>query len=201
MKCICVFCGSSFGADTQYRQAAAALGKLLANDKLTLVYGGGDVGLMGAIADAALAAGGRVIGIIPQALARFEVAHRKLGDLRIVGSMHERKALMADLSDAFVALPGGAGTLDEFAEIFTWAQLGIHKKPFGILNIAGYFDPLISFFDKMVQERFMKPEHRSMLIVEKDPLALLDRLQSYHAPDIVDRWAELVKRDRLAGSR
>src|ERR1043165_174167 len=142
---VCVFCGSSPGARPEYRQAAEAMGRLLASRRIGLVYGGGNVGLMGLLADAALSAGGEVIGVIPRHLDAREVAHRGLPDLRVVASMHERKALMADLSDAFIALPGGLGTLEEMFEILTWAQLGLHRKPCGLLNVLGYFDRLLSF--------------------------------------------------------
>ena len=191
MQRICVFCGSSPGGNPTYTELATALGALLARERLALVYGGGKVGLMGVLADAALAHGGEVIGVIPQALFDLEVGHTGLPDLRIVASMHERKALMADLSDAFIALPGGLGTLEEFCEIVTWAQLGLHRKPCGLLNSECYFDPLIRFFDHMVEERFLRPEHRALMLVEHDPAALLDRLAGFKAP----RVEKLIDRD------
>jgi len=158
------------------------MGQALARRGIGLVYGGGGIGLMGVLADAALSAGGDVIGVIPEALVAREVAHQGLGDLRVVASMHERKALMADLSDAFVALPGGLGTLEEFCEALTWAQLGIHRKPCGLLNVEGFFDPLLSFFDHAVRERFVSPDHRSLVVVEEDPERLLDALSRWEPP-------------------
>src|SRR5512135_1687759 len=160
---VCVFCGSSEGRRPAYRNAAAALGRVLATHNIGVVYGGGNVGLMGRLADAALAAGAQVVGVIPAHLVGKELAHRGV-DLRVVHSMHERKALMADLSDAFIALPGGYGTFEEFCEILTWTQLGLQRKPCGILNIAGYYDHLLKMFDHAVAEQFVKPVHRQMLI-------------------------------------
>lgn len=160
---------------------------MLAQRKLSLVYGGGRVGLMGSIADAVLKEGGEVIGVIPESLVRREVAHTGLNDLRVVQSMHERKALMAELADAFIALPGGFGTLDEFCEILTWAQLGLHGKPCGLLNVEGYFDPLLALFDRAVEDRFLHPKHRSMVITADDPEMLLEKMSSYHAPE-VEKW-------------
>jgi len=188
---ICVFCGSSPGASPRYAAVARQLGGLLAERGLTLVYGGGNVGLMGVLANAVLAGGGDVIGVIPQALADLEVAHTGLPDLRIVGSMHERKALMAELADAFIALPGGLGTLEEFCEILTWAQLGLHRKPCGLLNTGDYFRQLIAFLDHAVSERFLRPEHRAMVQVEEEPSMLMDRLRDFQAPASekwIDRW-------------
>jgi hypothetical protein len=178
---VCVFCGSSSGGDPAYAGTAARLGEVLARRGLTLVYGGGDVGLMGVLADAALAAKGNVIGVIPRALVDLEAAHRGLPDLRVVETMHQRKALMADLADAFIALPGGIGTLDELCEILTWAQLGIHRKPCGLVNVGGYFDGLLAFLDHAVAERFFRPEHRAMLLVRDEPEDLLARF-AYYAP-------------------
>ena len=186
---ICVFCGSNSGARPEYVAAAQGLGRALAERGIVLVYGGAGVGLMGAVADAALAAGGEVIGVMPRNLVEREVAHRKLRDLRVVGSMHERKALMADLADAFIALPGGLGTLEEFFEVWTWAQLGEHSKPLGMLNVAGYYDPLLGFFDHLVQERFIRPEHRAMVLVEQDAGALLSGFTSYRPP-AVSKWID-----------
>jgi hypothetical protein len=173
-----------------HRTAARRLGEVLAARRVRLVYGGARVGLMREVADAALAAGGDVTGVIPEALRAREVAHTSLPDLRIVESMHERKALMADLSDAFVAIPGGAGTLEEFFEVWTWAQLGIHQKPCGLLNVAGYFDGLLAFLDHAVAEAFLRHEHRAMVLVDDDPEHLLQRFEEYRAPD-VQKWLGL----------
>ena len=189
MNRVCVFCGSSPGEKPRYAAMAQRMGTLLAQRGLTLVYGGGNVGLMGVLADAVLEHGGQVIGVIPQALMDLEVGHTGLGDLRIVGSMHERKALMADLSDGFVALPGGIGTLEEFCEVLTWAQLGMHAKPCGLVNVDGYFDHLIAFLDHSVRERFFRPEHRSMVLLEEDPAALLDRFERYRPPQL-EKWID-----------
>ncbi|MGE5206334.1 MAG: TIGR00730 family Rossman fold protein [Chlamydiota bacterium] len=189
MKRICVFCGSNDGARPEYLAAAQNLGRALAERSIGLVYGGAGVGLMGAVADAVLAAGGEVIGVMPRSLVDREVAHRKLCDLRVVGSMHERKALMAELADAFIALPGGLGTLEEFFEVWTWAQLGEHMKPLGMLNVAGYYDPLLAFFDHLVRERFIRPEHRAMVLVEEEAGALLSGFASY-SPPVVSKWID-----------
>jgi hypothetical protein len=153
------------------------------------VYGGGNVGLMGELADAALAAGGEVIGVIPEALVAWEVAHAGLTELRVVGSMHERKAVMAELADGFLSLPGGYGTFEEFCEILTWAQLGLHAKPCGLLNVEGYFNALLALFDHSVRERFVRPEHRAMVLEERDPARLLDRMAAYRAP-VREKWIE-----------
>ena len=193
MERICVFCGSSPGADPAYAEAAADLGRALAGRGLTLIYGGGHVGLMGVLADAVLAAGGRVTGVIPEALAAKELAHRGLTELRVVGSMHERKALMSELSDAFIALPGGIGTLEEWFEVWTWSQLGFQPKPCGMLNVAGYYDHLLAFLDHMTTERFLSPPHRSMAIVEERADRLLDRLASYQPPRAA-KWIERAER-------
>jgi uncharacterized protein (TIGR00730 family) len=174
---ICVFCGSSSGVRPGYATTARELGRLLAGRNIGLVYGGGSVGLMGILADATLAAGGEVIGVIPQSLADREVAHRGLSELRIVETMHERKAVMADLADAFIAMPGGFGTLDEFFEILTWAQLGIHAKPCGLLNVESYFDSLLEFLDRAVDDQLLKPAHRKLILVENEPRELLARLE------------------------
>ena len=187
MKRLCVFCGSSTGDAPAYAAAARELGTALAGRKIGLVYGGASVGLMGAVADAALAAGGDVIGVMPEALAKKELAHAGLTDLRIVGSMHERKALMAELSDGFIALPGGLGTLEELFEVWTWAQLGYHAKPCALLNVAGFYDRLISFLDSVVEHHFLKPAHRDMLVVASDSDDLLARLAAYQPPD-VGKW-------------
>jgi uncharacterized protein (TIGR00730 family) len=176
IQSICVFCGSNEGKRPAYMQAARALAESLAERHIRLVYGGGRVGLMGQMADAALAAGGKVVGVIPGRLAEREVAHQGLEELHVVESMHTRKALMADLSDAFVALPGGFGTLDEFFEIVTWAQLGFHSKPIGLLNVEGFFDPVLSFVDHSVREGFVRAEHRELIRVASSIEELLDRL-------------------------
>lgn len=189
MKRICVFCGSSPGARDEYVDTARALGTALATQGLGLVYGGGRVGLMAVVADAALEHGGEVIGVIPQALADKEVAHQGLTELHVTTSMHERKALMADRSDGFVALPGGLGTLEELFEVLTWAQLGFHDKPCGLLNAGGYFDPLIQFLDHVVAERFLKPEHRAMLLVADTPGDMLAALAAYRATPS-DKWLD-----------
>ena len=189
MRRICVFTGSNPGARSDYAAAAEKLaGELVARD-VELVYGGGNVGLMGTLADAVLGLGGRVTGVIPEALVAREVAHQHLSELRVVSSMHERKAQMAELASGFVALPGGAGTLEETFEVFTWAQLGLHEKPCGLLNVAGYFDPLIAFLDHSVRERFLSDAHRAMLLVENDPKLLLDSFDEYKAPE-VDKWID-----------
>src|SRR5262245_34399592 len=182
MRRVCVFAGSSSGADAAYADAAPQLGRTLGGRRIGVVYGGACVGLMGTMADAALAAGADVIGVIPSALMAKEIAHRGLTDLRVVSSMHERKALMADLSDAFIALPGGWGTLEEFFEVLTWAQLGLHRKPCGLLNVHGYFDRLLSFLDHSVDEGFVRREFRSMIAVADSPHPLLDMLSSYRPP-------------------
>lgn len=178
MKRICLFCGSSSRVDPRYLALAREFGSAVAQRGIELVYGGGRIGLMGAAADAALSAGGRVIGVIPRALADKEVAHSGLTELYLVETMHERKARMADLSDAFAALPGGLGTLDEWFEIWTWAQLGFHGKPIGLLNFEGFFDPLLVFLDHLVAEGFVRPEHRAMAVVAEDCETLLSRLLS-----------------------
>lgn len=187
MRRICVFLGSNSGRRPAYREAAAGLGTALARAGIGLVYGGSSVGLMGVLADAALAAGGEVIGIIPQRLVDKEVAHHGLADLRIVASMHERKALMAELSDAFVALPGGAGTLEELFELWTWAQLGNHAKPCAVLDVEGYYRRLLGFLDHTVEEGFMRREHRDMLVVAESPAELLEKLAAYRAPTVT-KW-------------
>src|SRR4051794_21847812 len=187
MRRLCVFCGSNSGHAPAYRSLAVQLGQTLARRRIELVYGGGRVGLMGVLADAALDAGGTVVGVIPQALLDREIGHRGLTELRVVGSMHERKALMAELSDGFVALPGGAGTLEELVEMYTWSQLGIHAKPLGVLNVAGYYDGLMAFFDHAVERGFIRPEHRAVLACEAQPEALLERLVTASAPAL-PKW-------------
>ncbi|MES2792847.1 MAG: TIGR00730 family Rossman fold protein [Planctomycetota bacterium] len=187
MSNICVFCGSSSGQDPVYRAAATAMGQVLVRHGRGLVYGGGSVGLMGVIADSVLAAGGNVIGVIPEKLAVVELLHRGVRDMRIVPTMHVRKALMAELSDSFIALPGGYGTLEELFEVITWAQLGIHSKPIGILNTNGYFDALLSFVDRTIADGFIKPAHLGLFVVATDPEELLQRLQNHHMP-IAPKW-------------
>jgi len=182
MKRICVFCGSSPGARPDYARAARQIGALLAQRKIGLIFGGGKVGMMGQLAQAALENNGDVIGVIPRGLHERNVAFSGLSDLRVVGSMHERKALMAELADAFMALPGGLGTLDEMFEILTWGQLGMHRKPCGLLNIAGYFTPLLDFLDRVVAEGFLDAAHRSMILVSGDPEDLLRQFETYQSP-------------------
>ena len=189
MPRICVFAGSSPGAHPAYHEAASALGATLAAQRIGVVYGGANVGLMGALANAALSAGGEVIGIIPAALVAREIAHQGLTELRIVASMHERKAAMANLSDAFIALPGGLGTLEELFEVLTWAQLGLHRKPAGLLNVNGYFDGLLGFLDHAVTERFLKAQQRAMLVVSPTVDDLLEQLHDCHPPH-VDKWID-----------
>jgi len=179
MKKICVFCGSSFGSNKAYSETANELGKVIAQAGIGLVYGGAKVGLMGEIASAVLKEGGEAIGVIPKQLVDKEVAHDGLTKLHIVGSMHERKALMADLSDGFIAMPGGFGTLEEIFEIVAWGQLNFHTKPVGLLNVNGYYNNLIKFIDHSVKENFIKPEHREMIRVDEKPKALLEQLQDY----------------------
>jgi hypothetical protein len=191
MNRLCVFCGSSSGRDPAYVGAAAELGTLLAKRRIGVVYGGAGIGLMGAVADAARAAGGEVIWVIPRALVELEVAHVGLADLRVVTSMHERKALMAELADGFVALPGGIGTLEELFEVWTWGQLGSHRKPCALLNVAGFYDRLLGFLDFVVDEAFLRPIHRGMLTVAETPERLLEKLKDYRAPPET-RW---VSRD------
>jgi len=193
MRRICVFLGSNAGRRPAYMDAAAALGALLAREGIGLVYGGASVGLMGVLANATLEAGGEVIGIIPQRLVEKEIAHRGLSDLRVVGSMHERKALMAELSDGFVALPGGIGTLEELFEVWTWAQLGSHGKPCAVLNVEGYYDRMLAFLDHIVDEGFMRGAHRDMLLVGRYPEQLLALMRDYRAPNVV-KWIERSQR-------
>ncbi|MEA2165206.1 MAG: hypothetical protein QOK37_3333 [Thermoanaerobaculia bacterium] len=186
---VCVFCGSSAGSDPRFAQAAREFGALLAKDGITLVYGGGHVGLMGILADAVLANGGKVVGVIPRALWDREVGHRGLTELHIVESMHERKALMASLAEAFVALPGGLGTLEEIFEVWTWAQLGIHGKPAGFLDVAGFYAPLLTFLDRAVDAGFVRSQHRAMAIVDDDATSLLRRMAEYDPPRVT-KWID-----------
>src|SRR5579872_2106507 len=186
-KRICVFCGSSTGVRPAYAQAAESLGELLAERKIGLVYGGGKVGLMGKVADAVLACGGEAIGVIPQSLMRKEIAHAGLTELKVVASMHERKALMAELADAFIALPGGFGTFEEFCEVVTWTQLGLHRKPCGIMNVDGYYDHLLGLFDHAVNERFLRPANRTIAIARAHPEELLQAMLAAELPQ-VEKW-------------
>jgi uncharacterized protein (TIGR00730 family) len=189
MKRLCVFCGSSTGNHPAYAGAARSLGALLARRGLGLVYGGGRVGLMGVVADAVLAGGGEVVGVIPHAFVEREVAHHGLTDLRVVRTMHERKALMAELADGFIGLPGGYGTLDEFCEIITWAQLGIHAKPCALLNTRGFFDAFLAQLDRAAGDGFVQPAMRAMVLSDAEPEALLAALAGYQAPAL-RRWIE-----------
>ena len=187
MKSVCVFCGSNSGRGDRYVEAARALGGELGQRGIKLVYGGGCVGLMGVVADAALAAGGRVTGVIPAALVAREVGHNALTEQHVVDSMHERKALMAELSEGFIAMPGGYGTLDETFEILTWAQLGMHAHPIGMLNVDGYFDKLLAFVDHAIAEGFVRPEYRGMISVADTPSGLLDAMARYQPPTVT-KW-------------
>lgn len=189
MRAICVFCGSSPGRTRPYLAAAEAVGRLPAAEGLTLVYGGAGVGTMGAPARAARAAGGTVVGVIPRRLVAVEAAAGDLDELHRVDSMHERKTLMADLADGFVALPGGLGTLEEFAEILTWSQLGLHAKPTGLLNVGGYYDHLLGFLDHAVDELFVRPEHRALVLADPDPARLLQTMRGWRAPP-VPKWVD-----------
>jgi uncharacterized protein (TIGR00730 family) len=189
MKRLCVYCGSRPGSQPAYTEAAKNLARALVNRKIEVVYGGASVGTMGVLANTVLAEGGHVIGIIPQAVLGREVVHRGLSELRVVTSMHERKALMAELSDGFIALPGGLGTLDEVFEILTWGQLGLHQKPCGLLNIRDYYRGLVDFLDHAVSERFITEVHRAMLLVEEEPERLLDQFERYKAPTVA-KWVD-----------
>ena len=187
---ICVFCGASPGARPEYAEAAAELARLLVADGIGVVYGGGGVGMMGALADAVLAEGGEIIGVIPRALVDREIAHRDVPDMRVVGSMHERKALMAELADAFVALPGGLGTLEELFEVYTWAQLGLHRKPCALLDVEGYYEGVVDFLAHAVEERFVRAEHREMLMVETEPRSLIERLREFEPDAGLPKWID-----------
>jgi uncharacterized protein (TIGR00730 family) len=193
LKRICVFCGSNSGLNPSYARAAQIVGGLFCERGIELVYGGGHVGLMGTLADACLKGGGRVIGVIPQALANREIAHAGLTELRIVSSMHERKAVMADLADAFIALPGGYGTWEELFEVLSWSQLGIQRKACGLLNVDGYYDPLLAMVDKSVAEGFLREAHRGLLLSDVDPDRLLARLSEYPAP-AAEKWLGRAER-------
>lgn len=193
IRALCVFCGANHGKRPAYREAARCVGELLGQRGITLVYGGGNVGLMGTLSDACLAAGGRAIGVIPRSLAEKEIAHAGLSELHVVGSMHERKALMADLADAFLSLPGGFGTWDEFCEALTWSQLGLQRKACTFLNVEGYYDALLSLADRAAEDGFIRPEHRQLLMVDTDPERLLDRLQHFEVP-YVPKWVDKSER-------
>jgi uncharacterized protein (TIGR00730 family) len=184
---LCVYCGANVGVRPAYAEMAQRLGRLLGERQLGLVYGGGNVGLMGVLADAALLAGAEVIGVIPRALMARELGHQGCTVLRVVETMHERKAAMAEFADAFVALPGGLGTLDELFEAMTWAQLGLHQKPIGLLDVDGFFAPLVAHLDRAVTEGFVRAEHRAALVVASEPEELLERFAAYRAPD-VGKW-------------
>ncbi|MFF2483122.1 TIGR00730 family Rossman fold protein [Paenibacillus sp. NPDC058071] len=184
LKSVAVYCGSSFGTSEVYREAAVRLGQELAERGLTLIYGGASVGLMGAVADAVLEAGGSVTGVIPTLLEAREISHRNLTELIVVDSMHERKRTMIERADGFIALPGGPGTMEELFEVMTWSQIGLHQKPFGLLNINGYYDQLIQFFDHMNKEGFYKDEYRENVLVSSDPASLLNTFATYHAPGV-----------------
>jgi uncharacterized protein (TIGR00730 family) len=189
MKRICVFCGSSQGSRPEYRAAAEEMGAELVRRKIGLVFGGGKVGLMGVIADAVLKADGEAVGVIPEHIMSREIGHKGLTKLHVVHSMHERKALMADLSDAFIAMPGGFGTLEEFCEVLTWSQLGLHAKPCGILNVSGYYTPLLAMFDHAVEERFLKPENRGLVLARESSAELLQALEDWR-PVRVEKWLD-----------
>lgn len=186
---LCIFCGSSPGLNPAFAEAARALTTEVVRRGIDVVYGGGNVGLMGVVADAALAAGGRVTGVIPHALVTRELAHRDVTELHIVNSMHERKALMSDLSDGFIALPGGFGTLEEFCEAVTWTQLGVHAKPCGLLNVAGFYDGLLRFLEHALDERFLRPTHFDIVVSATDPVVLVDRMLAWTPPDVA-KWIE-----------
>lgn len=190
MQKICVFCGSSPGARPEYAEATEAFAQLVVAENIGVVYGGGGVGLMGKLADAVLAQGGEITGVIPHALVDKEIGHPHVEDMRLVDSMHERKALMAELADAFVALPGGLGTLEELFEVFTWSQLGLHHKPLALLDVEGYYDGIAAFLDHAVRERFLNAKQRSTLIVERDPGALLERLKAYEPDAVEPKWID-----------
>ncbi len=190
MQSVCLYLGSSPGTRPEYEAAVKQLATIIANRGMTLVYGGGNVGLMGVAANAALEAGGKVIGVIPADIADKEVGHYGLTELQVVDSMHERKMRMAKLADGIIALPGGLGTLEEMFEMLTWSQLGFHNKPVGLVNVEGYFDLLLSFLDHMVVERFVKQDHRDLLLTERDPEVLLDRMIDY-VPPVADKWLDL----------
>ncbi len=196
MKSICIFLGANPGNDPKYAEAARNMGRELASRNITTVYGGSNMGLMGILAESAMEAGGEVIGVIPESLVKKEVAHNGLSKLHIAESMHERKALMAELSDGFIAMPGGIGTMDEIFEIFTWAQLGFHAKPCGLLNVDGYYDPLLGFLDNVVKEGFLKEMHREKLITATTPAEVIDAFADYEPPT-GSKWVEKVAADSM----
>lgn len=187
IKKLAVFCGSSTGINSTYKEHAAKFGNELANSKKTLIYGGAQVGCMGALADASLQSGGNVIGVIPEKLKSVEIAHEQLTELHVVQTMHERKAKMAELADGFVALPGGAGTLEEWFEVFTWSQLGYHKKPCGLLNVNNFFDPLMTMLDHTIEQGFMNEAYREMILISPNPKELLEKMDAYH-PSHAVKW-------------
>lgn len=191
LKSICVFCGSSSGANPSYLEAARNLGKVIAEKNIRLVYGGGNVGIMGEIANSVLKNGGKVSGVIPKSLFDKELAHKGLTELIVVDTMHERKAKMSELSDGFIALPGGIGTIEEFFEVMTWAQLGFQVKPCGLMNVTGYYDALVNFMDHMTYEKFLRPEHRKIMIVEQEPLKLIEGLNDYK-PSYNEKWLDEI---------
>lgn len=190
MRRLCVFCGSSAGGGVLYADSTRQLGETMARRGLGLVFGGGHIGLMGVLADAVLEAGGEAVGVIPQALVDKELAHTRLTELHVVDTMHQRKARMADLADSFLALPGGFGTADELFEILTWAQLGLHAKPVGLLNVAGFFDPLVAWMDRCVRERFLRPEHRELLIISGNCEQVLDLLAGRGSAPPTPKWID-----------
>ena len=184
LNCLCVYCGSSPGAKPDYVASAERLAESMAEQNISLVYGGAHVGIMGAVADRLMALGGRAVGVIPESLVEMEVAHQGLTELHVVADMHERKAKMAELADGFISLPGGLGTLEEMFEMLTWAQLGMHSKPCGLLNVVGFYDGLLSFLDNACQEAFMLPAHRDLLIAETEPKDLIARMKAYEAQSV-----------------
>lgn len=193
MNCICVYCGSNVGKQDIYADAARQLGREFLKRNIRMVYGGGSVGLMGIIADELMTGGGEVIGVIPQFLEDLEVGHNGITKMIVTQTMHERKEILADMADGFIAMPGGFGTMDELCEILTWAQLGLHSSPIGLLNAGGYYDPLINLFDHMVEEQFVKQANRDMVLSHEDPLALLSLMDAYQAPD-VKKWIKKEER-------
>ena len=199
LKRICVFCGSSPGNNSKYAKSARSLGATLTEQGITLVYGGSNIGLMGEIANSMIGRNGDVIGIIPQVLVDKEVAFTHLHDLRIVNSMHERKALMAEMADGFISMPGGFGTLEETIEMLTWTQLGIHEKPIGLLNVEGYFDPLCGFIDHMVSEGFLVQGFRDMVLMDRHPDDLLDKMIKFRPPQVDKWWKDKIGKPRLDG--
>lgn len=188
LKSVCVYCGSSDKVNSVYRQAARELGRLIAEHGMTLWYGGGSTGLMGELANAALTVGGQVVGVIPEMFYSPQLAHLELTHMEVVPSMHQRKLRLSQVAEAFIALPGGYGTLEEFFEILTWAQIGLHEKPIGLLNTAGYFDPLVAFIERARSEGFIYDEHRALFVCEETPQKLLTSLEHYHLPDNLERW-------------